>query len=298
MTEISFIGLGTMGKAMARRLVDAGHTVRVWNRTQSAADDLVAAGAVRADTIEDALSSAIIFSILSNDKAVQAVFSAEALKAARPGAIHVNMASLSVDAADAMARAHAEAGLAYVAAPVFGRAQVAEVGKLNIVVAGDQSAIERVQPLLDVLGKRTWNLGTEVRHANLVKIGVNYNLIHALQALGESVTLIERGGVDPNTFIEVLTDAAFTGAAYTGYGALIANRRYEPVGFSVALGLKDLSLTEAAAASEGVVLPTAPVLREVFEQALARDDIAELDWSAIAEVTRSLAAPAEANDRS
>jgi 3-hydroxyisobutyrate dehydrogenase-like beta-hydroxyacid dehydrogenase len=291
MTDISFIGLGTMGSAMARRLIDTGHTVRVWNRTPSAADKLVAAGAVRAESIEDALAPGIIFSMLANDQAARSVFTAKALDAAPEDAIHVNMATLSVEAADEMAAVHASAGIAYVAAPVFGRAEIAAAGKLNIVAAGDQAAIEHVQPLLDAMGKRTWNLGTVPRHANLVKIGVNYNLIHALQALGESVTLIERGGIDPNTFIEVLTDAAFTGSAYTGYGALIANKRYEPVGFSLALGLKDLSLTEAAAESEGVVLPTAPVLRDVFEQALAREDIAGLDWSAVAEVTRGLAEP-------
>jgi 3-hydroxyisobutyrate dehydrogenase-like beta-hydroxyacid dehydrogenase len=289
MAELSFVGLGTMGSAMALRLVEAGHSVHVWNRTPSAADDLVAAGAIRTDSVESALATGLVFSILADDDAVGSTFSAEALATAPQGSIHVNHATVSIAAADRFAAAHEAAGVRYIAAPVLGRSSVAAAGQLNIVAAGAAKAIERVQPFLDVLGKRTWVVGDKPSKASLVKIGVNYNLLHTLQALAESVSLMEQGGVDAATFVDILTDAAYTGSAYTGYGKLIANKTYSPPGFTVGLGLKDLGLAEQAADNLGAALPTSPVLREVFTRALADPALADLDWSAVAEITRGFA---------
>jgi 3-hydroxyisobutyrate dehydrogenase-like beta-hydroxyacid dehydrogenase len=287
--ELGFVGLGVMGAAMARRLLAEGHSVHVWNRSPGPVDELVARGARRADSVGQALSSGVVCSMLADDEAVDATFTAEVLAGAPPGAVHVNHATVSVEAADALSARHAEAGVGYVAAPVLGRAPVAEAGQLNIVAAGAAGVVEGIRPILDVLGKRTWVVGEQARQANLVKIGVNYNLIHALQALAESITLVEGGGVDPTAFVEILTDVAFAGSAYTGYGNLIATSTYSPPGFTVGLGLKDLSLAGAAADEQGVVLPTLPVLRDVFDQALADPALAGLDWSAVAEVTRRLA---------
>ncbi|WP_241976207.1 NAD(P)-dependent oxidoreductase [Cryobacterium algoricola] len=290
MSDISFIGLGEMGSALAGRLLETGHSVRVWNRSPGAADALVASGATRAASIADALGVGTVISMLANDEAAEAVFSAESLAGVPAGTLHINCATLSVDATDRLAERHALAGVEYVAAPVLGRSNVAAAGKLNVIAAGTKSATARAQPWLDAIGKRTWVVGERPSTASLVKIGANYTLIHALQALAESLTLVEHGGVDGLTFVEILTDAAFTGSVYTGYGSLIARKAYSPPGFTVGLGLKDLSLAERAAADSGVVLSTAPVLRDMFERALADPDLAPLDWSAIAEITRGLSA--------
>lgn len=286
MTDISFVGLGTMGSAMALRLIEAGHTVHVWNRSADAVRPLVERGAVAAASIADAFSTGTVFSILANDAAVSSVFSSAALAAAPSGALHINMATVSVELADELAALHADHGVAYVAAPVLGRPNVAAAGQLNIVAGGAPHDIDRAAPYLDVLGKTTWRVGERASAANLVKIGVNYNLIHTLLALGESVNLIERGGVDGQTFVDILTDVAYTGSAYTGYGRAIAARDYTP-SFTVALGLKDLTLAEQAAADNGSPLPTAPVLRDLFDATLADPALATQDWSAIAEALRS-----------
>jgi 3-hydroxyisobutyrate dehydrogenase-like beta-hydroxyacid dehydrogenase len=291
MAQVGFLGLGTMGAAMAGHLLASGQPIRVWNRTATAADALVDAGAERAATASDAIATGLFFSMLANDDAAEATFTAEALAAAPAGSLHVCHSTLSLAATDRLVEVHRRAGVDYVAAPVLGRANLAASGTLNIVAAGTAGAVERARPYLDILGKRTWVVGAEPSAASLVKIGVNYNLIHALQALAESITLVEHGGVDGETFVEILTDAAFTGSVYTGYGSLIAKKAYSPPGFTVELGLKDLGLTEQAAASHGVTLPTAPVLRTMFETAVADPEIAGLDWSAIAEVTRGLARP-------
>ena len=287
MATVGFIGLGTMGSGMAGRLVDAGHDVVVWNRSRAAAEPLAAAGARIADSAVEALQAGIAFSMLANDAAALGVFSDEALAAAA-GATHVNMATVSLETARILDARHRAAGVGYVAAPVLGRPHLAASGQLNIVTAGAAADIERARPFLEVLGKKFWSVGEQPARANLVKIAVNYNLIHTLQALAESVTMVERGDVSGDMFIEILTDTAYTGNAYGGYGPMIAGRNYEPVGFSVALGLKDLHLAELAAADTGTALPSGPVLRTVFESALNDPELSTLDWSAVAEVTRRL----------
>ncbi len=285
MAEIGFIGLGTMGSAMARRLVDAGHTVRVWNRNPEAAVPLLDAGAVPAQSAAHALDAGIVFSMLANDDAADAVFGEDALRDAH-GSLHVNMASISPVAARTLADRHAAAGVGYVAAPVLGRVNLAAEGKLNILAGGADADIDRLEPYFEVLGARTWRVGTEPAQANLVKIAVNFTIIHAIEALGESISIVEHHGVDAEQFVELLTSTLFGGVSYTVYGDIIAHRRYEPAGFTAALGLKDLGLAESAAAQVGVTLPTAPALRRVFEQTLAEPGGERLDWAAIAEISR------------
>ena len=287
MTELGFIGLGTMGSAIARRLIDAGHIVWVWNRSPAAMEPLVAAGAVAAESPIDAMSTDVTFSMLADDAAVDTVFTAAMLGTAT-GGLHVNMASVSPTMARRLSARHAAEGVGYIAAPVLGRQSLAVAGKLNILVGGAATEIDRVAPYLDAIGVRTWRMGEEPAQANLVKIAVNFNLIHAIEALGESIAIVENHGIDPVNFVELLTQTLFAGVAYTGYGEIIAKRRYQPPGFTLQLGLKDLGLAEAAASEAGVTLPSAKTLRSVFEQAISRQGADELDWAAIAEISRTI----------
>lgn len=283
MTVIGFLGLGSMGSAMASRLVEAGHEVHVWNRSAAAVDELIAHGAIRADMPGDALSTGVSISMLADDRACEAVFDDEAVATAR--GIHVNMASISPAAADRLSERLTRAGVGYVAAPVLGRPNVAAAGKLNILAAGDSEHIEAVQQLLDVLGARTWRLGTRPRLANVTKIAVNYNLLHTIQALGESIALVESHGVKAELFHELLVSSLFDGVAYRGYGAEIVQKTYTPPGFAMPLGAKDLGLASETAAESALTLPTLPILQRVFELALQDDELSSFDWGAAAEVT-------------
>lgn len=285
MTDLGFLGLGSMGTGMARRLIDAGHTVRVWNRSPEAADELVAAGAVRAESAAHALGAGVSFSMLANDEAADAVLSPENLASAA-GGVHVNMASISSALADRLTARASDAGVAYLASPVLGRPPVAAAGQLNLIVGGDDATLERVRPYLELLGKRIWTVGAEPSTANVVKIAVNYDIIHAMQAIGESVALVERYGVEPSAFTELLSETLFGGVVYTGYGSIIAERRYDPAGFTLALGRKDLGLAVDAAAERDLTLPSAAVLAEMFDTALADPGMDGFDWAAIAEVSR------------
>lgn len=285
MTGLGFIGLGSMGSAMAARLIETGHQPSVWNRGADAARPLIEAGALAAASAADALAMPVSISMLANDEAAEAVLTDEAVSAAR-GCIHINMASLSAAEADRLAARFAAAGASYIAAPVLGRPPVAAAGKLNILAAGPADAVEQVLPLLEAMSARVWRFGEIARVANVAKIAVNYNLIHAIEALGESIAIVERHGIDPEGFVDLLTSSLFGGIAYTGYGNAIARSAYSPPGFALNLGLKDLGLAESVASEVGVRLPTGPALRAVFERALAEPDLVPLDWAAIAEVTR------------
>jgi 3-hydroxyisobutyrate dehydrogenase-like beta-hydroxyacid dehydrogenase len=285
MSTVGFLGLGSMGAGMARRLVDAGHDVVVWNRSPGAADELVAAGARRAETPAGALEPELSLSMLANDEAVDSVLDEAAIRSLK-GRTHVVMASVSPSLADRLAASFETEGATYVAAPVLGRPPVAAAGQLNILAAGPASALDALEPFFGELGKRTWRLGERPSVANAVKAAVNYNIIHAMQAIGESVAMTERQGVDPALFTELLSSTLFGGVAYTGYGDIIARGAYTPPGFHIALGRKDLGLAREVADAGGVTPATLPALEAVFEAALAHPELKDADWSAIAEVSR------------
>jgi 3-hydroxyisobutyrate dehydrogenase-like beta-hydroxyacid dehydrogenase len=285
MATLGFLGMGNMGSAMAGRLLESGHELRVWNRSPDACDELVAKGAVRVSSAREALAESVSFSMFANDEAAEAVLSAENLAGAE-GRMHVNMASISTAAAERLTAVAGSAGVGYLASPVLGRPAVAAAGNLNLLVAGPEALVAAAAPYLDVLGVRTWRFGEQPSRANGVKISVNFTILHALQAMAEGINLVESQGLEAGDFIELLSGTLFPGVVYSGYGSMMAERRYTPPGFSMPLGLKDLGLAEDLAAEGGVTLPSAPVLRDRFETALADPDLAELDWSAVAEVTR------------
>ena len=286
MSSVAVVGLGSMGRPMARNLLAAGHEVTVWNRSPGPVEDLVAEGAHRAERIEDAFASGVVFSVLADDGAVADAFLDSGVLAQAPaGALHVNLATVSTSLARRAAAVHARHGVGYLAAPVFGRATVAEQGALNVVVAGDPGQIDRVQELFDVIGSRTWRLGDVPEQANAVKILGNYLLACAIESLGEAVGLAEKAGVDPAQLVELMTTTLFPGPVYATYGGLIAERRYQPAGFTTVLGRKDVHLALDAADAVGATLPFGAVLREVFEQALAQGR-ADDDWASIAELRR------------
>ena len=289
--KVSLVGLGSMGTAMAHRLLEQGFALDFWNRSARDNSELLAKGAVQVD-LADALKNDFVISFLSNDAAALEVFSQQNLSTANAGTIHINMSTVSLEASGSLAKLHAKQGIGYIAAPVLGRPIAITNGKLLIVAAGDSKDIDAASLIFEKVSAQYWNVGADHAKANLVKLGVNYNLIHALQAIGESVALVESGGVDPNTFMEILTHTAFAGSAYAGYGPMIVNRRYSPPGFSMTLGLKDLKLIEDAASAGGLTLPVAAVLRKLFETAQVDPELKDLDWSAIAELTRRGNSPA------
>jgi 3-hydroxyisobutyrate dehydrogenase-like beta-hydroxyacid dehydrogenase len=280
--KVGFIGLGKMGSAVASRILHAGHTVSVWNRSPGPVGELVAAGAVAAQRPEDALQGDCVLSMLANDAAVHDVgLDGDLLGRAAPGLVHANLSTISVDTARRLASAHAARGPGYVASPVFGRPDVAAAGNLTIVAAGAPASIERLQPVFATFGQRTAVVGDAPERANLFKLAGNFLIAAAIESMAEAFALVRKGGIDPALFHDVLTNSLFSAPVYQGYGRLIVTETYEPPGLSLNLGLKDVDLARAAAGALQVPLPLADLVHDHFTAAVAAG-LGEQDWASVA----------------
>lgn len=283
--DIGFIGLGRMGHGIAGRLVKAGHRLAVYNRTRSKADDLAKVGARVADRPADVCRGDVVITMLTGDDALEGVMTGRdgALPAMAKGMIHISMSTISVALAEHLTKAHAGAGPSFVAAPVLGRPDMAAAGKLFVVAAGPSDAIQRCQPLFDAVGQKTFVIGETPSAANTVKLAINFLLSAMLESLGEACALMRKSDIDPHRFIEVLTQTLFAAPAYKTYGTMIADQDYEPVGFPMAMGLKDVRLALAAADSRQVPMPVASLVRDHFLAGVATGH-AGADWATLAEL--------------
>lgn len=258
--KVGFIGLGIMGAAIAPNLVTAGHAVTVWNRSPEKADPLVAKGAIRAATPAEASRGDAVFTMLSDDAAVEGV-SEDILASLPPGGVHISLSTISVALADKLTEAHAARGQHFVAAPVFGRPPVAAEGKLFIAAAGAPAAIEKAMPLLEVIGQKIEVFGEKASTANLVKLSGNFLIVSLTETLGEAMALVDTGGASKAQFLDFLTSTLFNAPIYKNYGAMIVNETFDPAGFGAVLAAKDMRLAGEAADALHVSLPLNDLLR-------------------------------------
>jgi len=282
--KIGFIGLGGMGRGMAQNLVKAGHEVVVYNRTRSRAEALM--GARIANTPAQAAQGvAAVVTMLADDHALEVVaFGEEGFVAALArGALHVSSSTISVALSERLQQAHAGRGQQFVAAPVFGRPEAAEQAKLYVIAAGPHVAIEACRPIFEAIGQKTFVVGEEPRMASVVKLSGNFLIANVIESFAEAAALIRKHGVDAESFLEVLTGTLFGAPIYKSYGGKIARGEYEPVGFRMPLGLKDIRLTLAAAEAVSVPMPVAGVIRDHMISALAQG-MENADWSAFAKI--------------
>lgn len=274
--NIGFIGLGNMGSATAGRLLEAGHTLRVWNRSPEPARRLAERGAQIAGGAEEAFRGDVVFSMLSDDQVTRSLLiDSGVLARATPGAtrIHVNMATISVALADELEERHRERGVGYVAAPVLGRPDVAAAGKLTVLLAGSRQAADSVMPLLEgTVGQKVWRFGERASQANVVKLAVNFMLAAAIESMGEAAALTAGYGIEARDLFELIGQSLFPGPVYQGYGRLIADGRFEPAGFKARLGLKDVRLALAAAEAATTPMAVGSVIRDSMLEALARGE--------------------------
>ncbi|WP_029089192.1 NAD(P)-dependent oxidoreductase [Brevibacterium album] len=286
MTDVTVVGTGGMGAAIARNLLGAGHRVAVWNRDRASLAPLADAGAVALEHVREAFSSPVVLSVLADDAAVREVFlDSGVLQAAPQGAVHVNLATISPALAEEAALLHAEREVGYVAAPMFGGVPVAEAGRLNLVTAGEPALLAQVRPLLEAISAGVWAVGESPRQANVVKVAGQVLIASAIQSLSEAVALAERGGLDAGTVVELFTSTITPGPVYSNYGGRIAAGEYTPAGFTPVLGRKDIDLARAQAASTGLRLPAADLLSGLLTEAIDAGHERE-DWASLAVVQR------------
>jgi 3-hydroxyisobutyrate dehydrogenase-like beta-hydroxyacid dehydrogenase len=280
--KLGFVGLGRMGTAMAANLVRAGHEVTVFNRTPGKSSALIALGAHEAATLAEACGGELVITMLADDAAAShiALDSGGLVENLPKGAIHLSMSTISVALSKRLAQAHAESGQRYVAAPVFGRPDMAAGAKLFIVAAGDSGAIDACRPVLDALGQKTSTIGGEPSAANLVKLTGNFLQAAVIESLGEAIALIGKAGIDRRAYVDLLTSTIFTAPAYRIYGPLIAAGTFGPAAFAAPLGYKDIRLALAEAETLRVPMPLASLLHDRFLRLFAQGGD-NLDWSAI-----------------
>jgi 3-hydroxyisobutyrate dehydrogenase-like beta-hydroxyacid dehydrogenase len=280
--DVGFIGLGAMGEGMARRLLEARHRLVVYNRTRSKASALVADGAAVADKPGDACRGDAVITMLADDHAMEDLFvGGDLLSALGPHTVHISMSTISVALSERLTALHGKAGRAFLAAPVFGRPDAAGAGKLFVIAAGPANTIARCQPLFDAMGQRTFVVGDRQPQANVVKLANNFLIASVLESLGEAFALIRKSDIDAHRFLEILTETLFSAPIYKTYGAIIADENYEPAGFKMSLGLKDVRLALAAAEAKGVPMPVASLVKDNLLAGIARGE-GDSDWAALA----------------
>jgi 3-hydroxyisobutyrate dehydrogenase-like beta-hydroxyacid dehydrogenase len=282
--KVGFIGLGRMGQAMARRLVDGGHEVGVYNRTAEKLKPLTDHGAKPMASIKAAATfGEAVFTMLTDDAAImEVVGQVGGIKDSLPkGGVHICAGTHSVAAIQKLKAMHADAGQVLLASPMLGRPEVVAAGQAGMLAGGPQQSVEHFRPLFTAIAGRVIDAGAEPVAAAAIKIANNFVLGCAIEALGEGFALIRKYGVAPDVFYSVLTDGLFACWAYKTYGKFIADEKYLPAGQRALNGPKDANLALAAGEAVGVPLPSGNVWRDRLVGAVAHGE-GEHDWAVMA----------------
>jgi 3-hydroxyisobutyrate dehydrogenase-like beta-hydroxyacid dehydrogenase len=283
--KIAFIGLGRMGLGMARNLLRAGHTVAVFNRSREKAAALAADGARVASSPADACRDAeVVLTMLADDHAVEEiVFGRDGIAAAMiKDCIHVSHSTISTALGRRLTAEHAERNQGYLSVPVFGRPESAEAKNLVVVAAGPSELVERCRPLFAAIGRQTFVVGTEPWQANVAKVCGNFLIASVIEGLGEAYATLRKAGVAPLSFLEIM-NALLGSQVIANYGRIIAQEEFEPAGFALKLGLKDVRLVLAAAEECTAPMPLAGLVHDHLLSALAQGQ-GEMDWSSMTQV--------------
>lgn len=278
--KLGFLGVGAMGTPMALRLIAAGHELSVWNRTEGRTEPLLREGAIAAATPAEAeLGADAVITMLFDDEANEEVLFGPngLLDALEPGALHVSCSTISVALSERLTAEHARRGIDFVAAPVFGRPNVAAEGRLWIVVAGSDTAVLRARPVLEPLSRGISVIGKEPRQAHALKLGGNFLISAMIHSLSEAFVYAEAQGIEPAVFLEAVNSALFQSPFYAAYGKVMLHPP-ENAGATIALGAKDMRLLREAAASRKTNMSLADTIAEIFSQA-QQAGLANEDWA-------------------
>lgn len=281
---LGMIGLGNMGQPIAGNLLRAGYAVRVYNRTAAKAAPLVAQGATLASRPEEvAEPGGVALTMVADDHALEEICFQEPsfVEKLGPGGTHVSLSTIAPATARRLAEHHSKHKVAYVGAPVFGRPEAAAAARLWICVSGPAAAKKRIEPILAAIGQGNFDFGEDPGGANVVKLCGNFLIASAIEALAEALTLAQKNGLDRRRVVEMFGQTLFACPVYQNYGKQLAEQRYEPAGFRLALGLKDINLALQTAASSSMPMPLASLLRDRWLGGVAKGR-GDMDWTAVA----------------
>ena len=284
--KVGFIGLGTLGTPLAENLLESGHELFVYNRTVAKTKPFADKGANVCTSVEAlAKEVKVVFTMVSDDAALEAV-SVELLKHSLPGSLHISMSTILPQTAASLEAQHTERGQQYLAAPVFGRPEAARARRMNFVLSGKETIRKQSEQLCrDAGAANVWDFGDDIKAANTVKLCGNFITAAAMEAIGESIALAQRSGIDPQKMWGLFSQNMHSSPTYQTYSKIISEQRYEPASFTIRLGLKDMNLVLQQASAAGQRMPLAELLQKNM-QLLVDDGRAHLDWSAVTEAVR------------
>jgi 3-hydroxyisobutyrate dehydrogenase-like beta-hydroxyacid dehydrogenase len=264
--QVAVLGLGKMGEPIARRLVDAGHTLAVWNRTAERASGLADSGARVLSTPREAWDAAevCVTTLLDDAALLEVTTGADGLLApGEDGRVLVDMSTVSPDASRQVAAAAAEAGIAYLRAPVSGNPSVVEAGNLGIMVSGDEQIFRRVEDLLRDIGPNVFYVGG-ADEARVLKLALNLMIAGNAQLIAEALVLGEGHGLDRERMLEVM-GASAVGSPFVKYKtAALLQDDYSATFTGYAMA-KDLAMALAAAHEANAPLPVTATIQQLME---------------------------------
>ena len=269
---IGFIGLGNMGSPIAKNLVEAGFKVQAHNRSLEKTKPLRDSGALIFVTAQEAVKEAdVVITMLSDDAAVKDV-AAKILPVMKVGAVHLSMSTIAPATAAKLQSIHQQHKVSYLASPVMGRPPAAAAKQLFILLSGNASAKEKVQPVLQAVGQRTFDYGDDPSTAHTVKITMNYMVFVITEMLSEVMLVAEKTGVDKQILLETMTSTIFGAPVFKIYGEMIVKEKDNPNGFATQLASKDLRLLQLTAADNKMNLPLADVIQNNFTEMISNGE--------------------------
>ena len=288
MAELGYVGLGVMGSSVTRRLLDAGHTVHVWNRTREKAEPLLAAGAQWADSPREVAERAeIVFTMVTNTAAVRAVFEGGdgILAGLTPGKIYIDMSTASPANSRALAEQVEAAGAQMLDSPVSGTSITVDQGKASLMVGGSDEAFARAKPMLEAIGPRVFHMGGN-GSAVTMKIAINLSLAVQMLAFSEGLLLAEKSGISREDAVEVMLASVIASPMVAYRGPLVLGHPDE-VWFDCHMMQKDMNLALEMGRELEVPLPTTAVTNE-FLTAANGMGIGDKDFAVIFDVLASM----------
>lgn len=282
---IGFIGLGNLGTPIAENILEKRRQLLVYNRTATKAQPLTEKGATVCGSVKELASSCdVVLSIVSDDAALNHIARgadgvAQNLK---PGGVHICISTILPATASQLTQLHKQHNNHYIASPVMGRPEAARARKLNFLVAGQKDVVDGIKPLLqDAGGAGVWDFGNEPQTANVAKLCSNFLIMSAIESMAEGINLAKKSKLDPNVWMNVLTQSLFAAPIYINYGNILLKEQYMPAGFTLRLGLKDVNLVMAQAAQVEATMPVGEFLQQRLNEGVA-NGLAEHDWTAVA----------------
>ena len=254
--EVGLIGLGRSAAAIAHNLAAAGHQLTVFSPAHNQAGDLAAAGAAVARRVADACNADAVITMLPGDTVEEIVLGPGGVAAAMPAAaIHISMSTIGIVLSRRLAAAHQQRIQRYVAAPVFGRADAAAKGELLIFAGGRADTITRCQPLFDIIGRQTINVGGQPAEANLLQLSALALISAIVGSLGEAMTLADKGGISKDRYLKLMSESLFPEGLHAGYGALVEGKKEGIAGTTVEQARRVAALLTDAADAVGARTP-------------------------------------------